>query len=360
LRAGGRVAGIAHDVNTKVRPDIAGVDVTVGIPTRNRSALLGKAIRSVLGQTYPHFALVVSDNASEDDTASVVASFRDPRLVYRPVEHTISRPANFNRLIEFADTEFVVILGDDDELHPDHLSLTVETLKRWPNVGVAHTGYVIVDGLGNTLESKFDAKKNQHVIEFEPGAQFLERSMKSGPSVCLSSATFRKAALVDGGGLRPEDGVIDDFPLLLRIADDWDYAYLNRPLAVMRAHDEAASSELGSFRPGGFRSTRALPDILYEHRGKALSEVDLPEAERQRLARLAKQRYRRDVLSYLSMRATTGDGSLEVFRAFGDEIRRDRRLLLDPMTWRFVVGQLGARRLRDGLRRALARARDGG
>lgn len=349
--------GIAQKGNTELKSDAANVDVTVGIPTRNRSALLGKAIESVLRQSYRDFTLVVSDNASDDDTASVVASFDDPRLVYRPLENGISRPANFNRLIEVAETEFVLILGDDDELQPDHLSRTVETLKRWPTVGVAHTGYVIVDGSRNTLASKFDAKK-EDMIEFEPGEQFVERSMKNGPSVCLSSAVFRKAALVTAGGLRPDDGVIDDFPLLLRIASDWDYAYLNRPLAVMRAHDEAASSALGSFRSGGFRSTRSLADILYEHRLKFLTEADLPESEGQRLARFARQRYRRDVLSYLSMRATTGDGSVEVFRDFGKEIRSDRRLLLDPMTWRFVVGQLGARRLRDGLRRARERSRD--
>ena len=125
-----------------------GVDVTVGIPTRNRSRLLARSIASVLGQSYRHFTLVVSDNASDDDTASVVASFRDPRLVYRPLERNIGRAANFNRLIELAETEFVVLLGDDDELHPDHLSLTVDALKRWPTVGVAHTGCVIVDALG--------------------------------------------------------------------------------------------------------------------------------------------------------------------------------------------------------------------
>ena len=62
-------------MNTELKSDAASVDVTVGIPTRNRSPLLGKAIASVLRQSYRDFTLVVSDNASDDDTASVVASF---------------------------------------------------------------------------------------------------------------------------------------------------------------------------------------------------------------------------------------------------------------------------------------------
>ncbi len=339
-------------MNTNATTNGARADVTVGIPTRNRSELLGRAIASVLDQSYRNFTLVVCDNASDDDTAGVVASFGDPRLVYRPTERTISMGANFNRIIELAETEFVLMLGDDDELLPDHLSLTVDALRRWPTAGVAHTGYGIVDGHGNTLVAHAGPDNGKHSLEFESGAQFLERSMKMGPYVCLSSALFRKAALIGAGQLRPEDGVIDDFPLLMRVATDWDYAYVNRPLAVLTAHSEAASSSLGWFTPDGFRSSRSLPDILYAHRRNFLIEADLPEPEARRLAQMAEKRYRREVVGHLSMRASTGDGQVAIFRALGREIRRNRRLALDPATWRFVVGQFGGRRLRDALRRA--------
>ena len=72
----------------------ADVDVTVGIPTYNRSRLLERSIASVLRQSYHHFTLVVSDNASDDDTAAVVSSFRDPRVLYRPLQSNIGRAAN--------------------------------------------------------------------------------------------------------------------------------------------------------------------------------------------------------------------------------------------------------------------------
>ena len=74
----------AQAMITGADPSAASVNVTVGIPTYNRARLLERSIASVLRQTYRHFSLVVSDNASDDDTAAVVASFRDPRLVYRP------------------------------------------------------------------------------------------------------------------------------------------------------------------------------------------------------------------------------------------------------------------------------------
>lgn len=325
-------------------------DVTVGIPTRNRSQLLGRAIESVLGQRYPNFRLVVSDNASDDDTPSVVAAFRDPRLVYRPLRHDIGRAANTNRLIGLADTEFVVVLADDDELLPEHLALTLDALKRRPTLGMAQSGCVVLDARGNTLVAHARLMDTKRPIAFESGGRFLERCMTSEWTVCFSSATFRRAALVGGGGLRPEDGVIDDLPLMMRIALDWDFAYVNRPLAVKRAHDEASSSSIGSLTAEGWRPARSLPDLLYEYRRTFLAEADLPATEVRRLARMAR-------IQNLSMRGSTGERSGRLLEELGREMRRDPRLALYPRTLRFVIGQLGARRLRDRMRRAQAPVR---
>jgi glycosyltransferase involved in cell wall biosynthesis len=327
-----------------------GADVTVGIPTRNRSGLLRKAIASVLCQRYPNFTVLVSDNASDDDTATVVASFSDSRLVYRPLERDIGRTANTNRLIELAETEFVVLLADDDELCPNHLSLTVDTLKRSPTLGVAQTGCAIVDVLGNTLVPHARLLKTRRPIVLESGAEFLERCMTSEWTVCFSSATFRRTALVGAGGLWSEDGVVDDLPLLMRMATEWDFAYVNRPLAVKRAHSEAASSSIGSFTRDGWRPSRSLPDILYEYRRTFLTEAGLPQVETRRLGRKARAKH-------LSMRAGIGERARVLFPELGQEIRRDPRLLLEPLTWRFIVGQLGGRRVRDGVRAALESAR---
>ena len=94
--------------------------VTVGIPTYNRSGMLRGAIESVLSQTFTNLRLVVSDNASEDDTPDVVRSFDDERIEYVRAAHNIGPAGNFRRLLELADTEYLVLLPDDDLLYPDH------------------------------------------------------------------------------------------------------------------------------------------------------------------------------------------------------------------------------------------------
>ena len=338
--------------------DIEHLDVTVGIPTRNRSDLLHKSITSVLAQSHPRFTLVISDNASTDDTAAVVASFRDPRVRYRRFERLVPKAANFNGLVEGAETDFVVLLGDDDELHPDHLAHTLRALARWPTVGVAHTGFELVDLHGNVLTRPANPFKTKQEVVFEPGAHYLERSMRrSNPAVGMSSAVFRKAAFLNSGALRESDGGTDDFCLLLRIASKWDFVYVARPLAKVMIHTTNASSEFGRFMPGGFRSARSGAEALYQNRRQFLMESQLPEDETRRLARFARRRYRQDVLTHLSMRSDTGDGPTALFTALGHEIRMDNRLALEPLTWRFVVGQLGGRQVRSVARRTLVRRR---
>ena len=54
--------------------------VSVVVPTYNRARLVGRAIRSVLAQTFLDFELIVVDDGSTDDTVEVVETFRDPRI----------------------------------------------------------------------------------------------------------------------------------------------------------------------------------------------------------------------------------------------------------------------------------------
>lgn len=330
-----------------------GADVTVAIPTRNRADLLPNAIESVLRQSYGRFKVLVADNASEDDTAAVATSFSDPRVTHRRIEEPIARPANFNRAFELAETEFVLLLSDDDWLHPDHLSSTVAAMKRWPSVGMAHSGYTIVDGQGSELVAHAGRRRVNETTVFEPGQRFIERTLRTGWTVCLASALFRKTALVGGGGMQTADGDVDDLFLMMRIAIDWDVAYVDRPLAVLRAHDDASSSSYGWFTANGLRTERALPEILYQNRRRFLSSAGLSESEERRLARIVERRHRLDVLNHLAMRSNTGDNRRVVLNGLGNEIRGDHRLLAEPAMGRFLAGQLLGRQLRLRIRRAL-------
>src|SRR4051794_24029792 len=160
--------------------------VTIGIPTYNRAAFLREAIESALAQSYRDFRLVISDNASTDDTCDVASSFVDPRIRYIRAEQNVGMIGNFNRLVELADTEFLMLLPDDDQLYPDYLSSVVELLERFPSVGVVHTAFDEIDTESRVQNHAVTFVNSRRPPTFELGHAFLERSMTS-IALCFST-----------------------------------------------------------------------------------------------------------------------------------------------------------------------------
>jgi abequosyltransferase len=105
--------------------------LTIAIPTYNRSASLAQLLSvlepQLVGET--RVELLISDNASPDDTPSVVESFRKNGLavIYSRNEANIGPDANFIRLYEMAKGEYVWVFGDDDVIVPGGLK---EVLRR--------------------------------------------------------------------------------------------------------------------------------------------------------------------------------------------------------------------------------------
>jgi glycosyltransferase involved in cell wall biosynthesis len=99
--------------------------VSVVIPTYNRTRLLPRAIRSILRQTYSNIEIVVVDDGSSEDVASVVRRFRDDRVRY--VRHAVNKglPAARNTGIREARGEVIAFLDDDDEWRADKLEKQV-------------------------------------------------------------------------------------------------------------------------------------------------------------------------------------------------------------------------------------------
>lgn len=126
-------------------PD-AGPLVSIGIPTHERADTVGRALRSALHQSHPRLEIIVSDNASRDDTAAVCAAVAagDPRVRYHRHPHNIGPTANFNSLFAACRGDYVLMLADDDWLDPGYVAACVAELE-------AHPGTALVAGRARYL-----------------------------------------------------------------------------------------------------------------------------------------------------------------------------------------------------------------
>jgi glycosyltransferase involved in cell wall biosynthesis len=322
-----------------------GSSVTVGIPTFNRAGLLREAIESVLGQTYRDFRLIVSDNASTDDTHEVVASLSDPRLEYFRVDKNIGMIENFNRLIALTQTEFLMLLPDDDRLYPDYLGSVVEVLERNPRVGAVHTGFDEIDIDSRVQNCAASYVKSSHPCMVELGRVFLERSMTS-TAILFSSTTYRTHAIREAGGMRTREEPFADVPLSMRIAQNWDIAYLDRPLVAFRVHDQTETTRLASRsqdEPDARDRLLTYGRIMFDRRMGFLDEAALSSGATNRYRSLA-------TLRFLADRAGLGAPWLQTWAAFVQIVRVYPRILRHPMAWRLIGAQSGGRTLRRTVR----------
>jgi glycosyltransferase involved in cell wall biosynthesis len=106
--------------------------VSVGLPVYNGQKFVGKAIESVLNQDYQDFELIISDNASTDDTGCICRHYAntDKRIRYYRNEVNIGAAPNHNRIFELAKAKYFKWAAHDDENYPEFLRQCVEALDR--------------------------------------------------------------------------------------------------------------------------------------------------------------------------------------------------------------------------------------
>jgi glycosyltransferase involved in cell wall biosynthesis len=129
--------------------------VVIGLPVYNGEQFLEQAIDSILQQTYVDFQLLVSDNASTDRTAEILADYaaRDARVTVVTAEQNMGAGWNFTRVLELAGSPtFFKWQAHDDVLEPTFLERCVERLTANPEASLAFSGVDVVDEDGKFVE----------------------------------------------------------------------------------------------------------------------------------------------------------------------------------------------------------------
>ena len=113
-----------------------GPKITVIVPAFNAADHIGTALNALVKQTWQNFEVLVVDDLSTDDTATVVAAYseRDPRIKLIQAEVNRGSYASRNIALGEATGEFVTTHDSDDWSHPMKLELQARSLIERPNL----------------------------------------------------------------------------------------------------------------------------------------------------------------------------------------------------------------------------------
>jgi hypothetical protein len=128
--------------------------VSVGLPVRNAESTVADVVHSVLGQRYGNLELVISDNASTDETEAVCRDLArsDDRIVYRRHPENVGLLNNFMSTIRAAQGRYFRWISDSDALEPDYVDHCLATFDADRRVVLVTTGmaYRTEDGQTHT------------------------------------------------------------------------------------------------------------------------------------------------------------------------------------------------------------------
>ncbi|MCL4294782.1 MAG: glycosyltransferase [Anaerolineae bacterium] len=121
--------------------------VSIVIPTHNRCYYLELAIQSVLAQSYSNFEVIVVDDSSADETATVVGDIRDARVRYL-CQVKAGRSTARNRGMAVAEGVYLAFLDDDDLFLSHKLAQQVLFLETHPDIDLIGAGVQLIEDHG--------------------------------------------------------------------------------------------------------------------------------------------------------------------------------------------------------------------
>lgn len=192
-----------------MHPDVSPVNAkySIFLPVKNGGQYIESAIDSILEQVYSDFVLVILENKSEDDTLSLINSYKDQRIVIFDSQTDLSMFDNWNRVYELLKTrmvvsEFCTIIGHDDLFYPDFLEKIDNLIANNPGASIYQTHFDIVDEWGRKVRPSRPIPYHENCRDF-----FLSRCWGQRDSYG-TGYVFRTVDYLNMGG-------IPDLPLLL-------------------------------------------------------------------------------------------------------------------------------------------------
>lgn len=274
--------------------------VDVMLPYYGDVGYLKKAVESVLAQTLDDWRLVVIDDGYPDPTpAEWVGEIaaRDDRVTYLRNETNLGANGNYRRAVELVESDLFVMMGADDVMLPDYLSVVLRLAAAYPDADVIQPGVVVIDGDGNRYLPMADRVKHWYAPRVvgmrELRAEEMALSLVRADWAYFPSLAWRSGTVKRIGFTKGLD-VVQDLALLLDIAADGGAIAIGSEIAFeYRRHAESDSS------------VRAFDGRRFQE------ERQFFISQAQRFARLGWKRASRAARNRITSRLHTGSTALK-------------------------------------------------
>lgn len=168
------------------------IKFSVTIPTY-KDRYLKETIDSVLAQTYQNYEIVIVNDASPYDIDSIVCQYSDPRIRYFKNKKNCGAKDvvdNWNICLSYATGDYLICMGDDDNLTPRCLQDFANLIEKYPRLDLFHSRSEVIDDNSNLV----------CVLEERPEWESVYSLMYNPRNTHLGDWLFKTETLRENGG----------------------------------------------------------------------------------------------------------------------------------------------------------------
>lgn len=214
--------------------------VTVICLCYNHEKFVEEAIRSVWLQTFSSIQLIIVDDASLDNSVSIIKRLIEdkPEVIFIANDKNLGSCQSFNIALRHAIGDYIIDLAADDVLMPSRVMIGLETLeKAGSDFGVQFSDAEIISETGNHLYYHSEKFPHHTIPQGDIYKNLIDRYF-----ICSPTMMFKREALTYMGGY-DEALAYEDFDLWIRSSRKFKYCYSSNVLVKRRLVSSSMSRQ---------------------------------------------------------------------------------------------------------------------
>jgi glycosyltransferase involved in cell wall biosynthesis len=210
--------------------------ISIIMITRNRASFLTQAIKSAQNQSFIDWELIVSDDDSNDDTVTVLASIitNDSRIKYFKNTPALGISGNRNKTISISSGKYIAVLDSDDFwIDNNKLQKQYDFLEANPDYVLIGSNIKIIDEKGNFLKETTFATENEAI----------RKEILKNNQIPHSTILMRKNLIEKVGNYNEKISCVEDLDLFLKLGKLGKFKNLPEITTAYTRHSSGASHQ---------------------------------------------------------------------------------------------------------------------
>lgn len=208
--------------------------VSVIMPSYNHARFIGRAIESVLNQSFLDYEFLISDDGSQDNTNDIVRKYSDKRIVFFDNKENRGACIVHNELLKRSKGKYVALINSDDMWIEGKLEKQVEFLEKNQDISGHFGRAVYVDEHDSSLEKSTLAFGGVFDQKNRTQAEWLRFFFDCSNCLCHPTSMIKRDCYTDLGGYNNRLRQLPDYDMWIRFIKKFNIHISKDPLIRFR------------------------------------------------------------------------------------------------------------------------------